>query len=107
MGVTRSLIALNTLIFALYFSNPNAFNYVIDNFAMTPADLSQGKELWSVLTCVFLHGSIMHLVGNMYFLHIVGDNLEDVLGYKRFFGNSWGRCKWRNCWFIWYVLNVV
>ncbi|MBH0003414.1 rhomboid family intramembrane serine protease [Pseudoalteromonas sp. SWYJZ12] len=82
--VTRGLIVLNTLIFALYFLNPSSFSYVIDNFAMTPADLSKGNELWTVLTCVFLHGSIMHLFGNMYFLYIVGDNLEDVLGHKRF-----------------------
>ena len=33
------------------------------------------------LTCVFLHGSLMHLLGNMWFLYIFGDNVEDRLGH--------------------------
>ena len=51
---------------------------------MTPSDISEGNKVWTLLTCMFLHGSIMHLLGNMYFLYVVGDNLEDVLGHKRF-----------------------
>lgn len=35
----------------------------------------------TLLTCVFLHGSLMHLLGNMWFLHIFGDNVEDRLGH--------------------------
>ena len=51
---------------------------------MTPADISEGNKAWTLLTCMFLHSSIMHLLDNMYFLYVVGDNLEDVLGHKRF-----------------------
>lgn len=82
--VTFGLVALNTLIFALYFFNKETFGIALELFAMTPADISQGNKVWTLLTCVFLHGSIMHLLGNMYFLYVVGDNLEDVLGHKRF-----------------------
>ncbi|MBQ4833826.1 rhomboid family intramembrane serine protease [Pseudoalteromonas sp. MMG010] len=82
--VTYGLIALNTIIFALYFLSANNFSFVLEHFAMTPAKISQGEQLWSVLSCVFLHGSVMHLLGNMYFLYIIGDNLEDALGHKRF-----------------------
>jgi membrane associated rhomboid family serine protease len=35
----------------------------------------------TALTCVFLHGSVMHLLGNMWFLYIFGDNVEDRLGH--------------------------
>lgn len=35
----------------------------------------------TMLTCVFLHGGWMHLLGNMWFLHIFGDNVEDRLGH--------------------------
>lgn len=35
----------------------------------------------TLLSCVFLHGSWMHLIGNMWFLHIFGDNVEDRLGH--------------------------
>ena len=37
--------------------------------------------LMTALTCVFLHGSVMHLLGNMWFLYIFGDNVEDRLGH--------------------------
>lgn len=35
----------------------------------------------TVLSCVFLHGSLMHLVGNIWFLYVFGDNVEDRLGH--------------------------
>lgn len=35
----------------------------------------------TLLSCVFLHGSLMHLLGNMWFLYIFGDNVEDRLGH--------------------------
>ncbi|MBL8819075.1 MAG: rhomboid family intramembrane serine protease [Planctomyces sp.] len=38
----------------------------------------------TVITCVFLHGSLMHLLGNMWFLYIFGDNVEDRLGHVGF-----------------------
>lgn len=41
---------------------------------------------WQLLGYQFLHGGWMHLLGNMYFLWIIGDNLEDVLGHWRFLG---------------------
>lgn len=82
--VTYSLIAINTLIFIAYFFDPMSFNYVLENFAAIPSYISHGEHLWTLITCVFLHGSIMHLVGNMYFLYIIGDNLEDALGHKKF-----------------------
>jgi membrane associated rhomboid family serine protease len=41
-----------------------------------------GVAPWlTVLTCIFLHGSLMHYVGNMWFLYIFGDNVEDRLGH--------------------------
>lgn len=39
---------------------------------------------WTLLTCIFLHGGWLHLVGNMWFLYIFGDNVEDRLGHARY-----------------------
>lgn len=39
---------------------------------------------WTLLTCIFLHGGWLHLVGNMWFLHIFGDNVEDRFGHARY-----------------------
>jgi membrane associated rhomboid family serine protease len=36
---------------------------------------------WTLLTCIFLHGGWMHFLGNMWFLHIFGDNVEDRIGH--------------------------
>ena len=58
---------------------------VINRFGLIPA------ETWryggaTLLTSFFLHGGIWHLVGNLYFLLLVGDNVEDYLGRWRFAG---------------------
>lgn len=39
---------------------------------------------WTVLTCIFLHGGWLHLIGNMWFLYVFGDNVEDRLGHARY-----------------------
>src|SRR5262249_34301990 len=36
---------------------------------------------WTLLTCMFLHGGWLHIIGNMWFLYIFGDNVEDRLGH--------------------------
>lgn len=40
--------------------------------------------LFSVLTSMFIHGSILHLVGNMLYLYVFGNNVEDHIGHRRF-----------------------
>ncbi|MCC5812877.1 MAG: rhomboid family intramembrane serine protease [Ectothiorhodospiraceae bacterium] len=84
--VTWTLIALNTLIFLLYAFDTRTFNAVITHFALSPAAIQAGDAYWTFLTAVFLHGSLLHLAGNMYFLWVVGANLEDALGKLRFLG---------------------
>ncbi len=83
--VTYLLLALNILIFFAYGFNLSTTDMVFENFAMRSNDLLAGHHPWSLLSHMFLHGDIMHLAGNMYFLYVVGDNLEDVLGRAKFF----------------------
>lgn len=49
-----------------------------------PAELTQAPAAMSLVTSMFLHGGFMHLLGNMLFLWVLGDNVEDALGHKRF-----------------------
>jgi membrane associated rhomboid family serine protease len=49
-----------------------------------PADLTQAPALLSLVTSMFLHGGFMHLIGNMLFLWVLGDNVEDAMGHRRF-----------------------
>lgn len=51
---------------------------------MVPAEIRHGQHLWTIVTSGFLHGGFAHLLGNLYFLYIFGDNVEDVLGRTRF-----------------------
>jgi len=82
--VTWILLILNTLIFLGYVFSSATENWVFEHFASRPADLAQGAEWWTPLTATFLHGGFMHLIGNMYFLYVIGDNLEDALGRWRY-----------------------
>jgi len=55
----------------------------VHEFAFVPSEAFRYGGL-TMLTSFFLHGGIIHLVGNLYFLLIFGDNVEDYLGRRRF-----------------------
>lgn len=85
--VTYGLIILNVLIFLLTFpamETDAAFVANIYDWALVPARLSDGGSWHPLLTSMFLHGGIMHLLGNMLFLWIFGDNMEDAFGHLGF-----------------------
>ncbi len=60
------------------------FRNIIDTFGLIPAQADRYLGL-TLLTSFFLHGGIFHLVSNMYFFLMFGDNVEDFLGKWRFF----------------------
>lgn len=85
--VTYALMAANTLVFLSYvqlFADGRAINLFFFDWALTPARLAQGDALHTLVTSMFLHGGLMHLAGNMLFLFIFGDNLEDEMGHGGF-----------------------
>jgi membrane associated rhomboid family serine protease len=54
------------------------------NYALVPADITAGINYTSLVTSMFLHGSFGHIAGNMLFLYIFGDNLEEAFGHIKF-----------------------
>jgi len=81
--VTWALIAVNILVFASYhalFSDERALSNFFFNYGLVPAIAAPE----TFVTSMFLHGSFMHLVGNMLFLCVFGDNLEDTMGHVRY-----------------------
>lgn len=107
--VNWSLIGANVVIFLLQVAHPE----ITYQFSMVPHEIVTGKDITqpkvirvkeddsikrvkiphlptpgtvyiTLFTSMFLHGSIMHLLGNMLFLWIFGDNLEDALGRARY-----------------------
>ncbi len=82
--VTYALIAANILIFIGYwplFGDERALMRFYFDYAMIPAKVTQGGVWSGIVTSMFLHGGLLHLAGNMLFLWIFGDNLEDRMGH--------------------------
>ncbi len=86
--VTWALIVANVVIFLSYYpalsgSEQRLMGFFAD-WALVPAEVLGGQDGHTILTSMFLHGGWMHLIGNMLFLYIFGDNLEDLLGHVTF-----------------------
>ncbi len=82
--VTWALITVNVAVFLLYypalFQDERALGFFFFEWGLVPADASPS----SFVTSMFLHGGPMHLIGNMLFLWVFGDNLEDQMGHTGF-----------------------
>ncbi|MCS7026242.1 MAG: rhomboid family intramembrane serine protease [Bryobacteraceae bacterium] len=79
--VTLGLIIVNVVIFL--------FEVMLDDFSRNELFASWGIvparfQLETLATSMFLHGGWMHLIGNMWFLWIYGDNVEDILGHGKY-----------------------
>jgi membrane associated rhomboid family serine protease len=81
--VTTTLVVLNVLVFLLELSQGEKF---ITDWAFIPARFSDepGAGAVTIFTAMFMHGGWMHLIGNMVFLWIFGDNVEDRIGHVKF-----------------------
>ena len=104
---TYGLIAVNALVWALVqgFGTEPALSSSVCQLGLVPADLlhtapagtsfpltpdsvctmsGDGSSWHTVITSMFMHGGWMHLIGNMWFLWIFGNNVEDAMGHFRF-----------------------
>lgn len=95
--VTLGLVALNVLVFLYQASvgvggDPRAAEAVVFEFGATPCRLTGAcgvpgdfpSPVATIFTSMFLHGGLLHVGGNMLYLWIFGDNVEDTLGHGRY-----------------------
>ena len=91
--VTRLLVAANVAAFVFELLQGERLEAFVDAFAFVPARLfhpgafpgfTAGDTVITMFTAMFLHGGFLHLAGNMLYLWIFGDNVEDALGHARF-----------------------
>ena len=85
--VTRLLIVADLLIFLGYwYGLPSdlAIERFFFTYGLVPAAFSGAGEVLPLITSMFLHGGWAHLLGNMLFLYVFGDNLEDMFGHVGF-----------------------
>jgi membrane associated rhomboid family serine protease len=72
--ITYMLIAINIAVFLLVDVNNTSY-------ALIPNEISNGRRLETLISAMFLHANLIHLGGNMLFLWIFGNNVEDRLGH--------------------------
>jgi membrane associated rhomboid family serine protease len=90
--VTRLLVVANVAAFVLELLQGENLDAFLETFAFIPirffhpelAGWTFSGAVVTIFTAMFLHGGILHLAGNMLFLWIFGDNVEDALGHFRF-----------------------
>ncbi len=90
--VNYLLIGANVIIFLLQISLGKYYEAAIYQFGLVPVRLVNDVQLFDlglmtflpVFSSMFMHGGWMHLIGNMLFLHVFGDNIEDKLGHVRY-----------------------
>ena len=93
--VTYFLIGINLLIFFFEAAlAPSSLETLIHQFGLIPSHVTRllagagntnpAVALFPILTSMFLHGSWLHVFGNMWFLWIFGDNIEDYLGHFKY-----------------------
>ena len=92
--ITVLIIALNVVIFLWTALSPQGLDFYVLRYGAIPYTLTHGPieglpveripPLAAVFVAMFLHGGILHLLGNMLYLWIFGNNVEDFLGRARF-----------------------
>ncbi len=78
--VTYGLVMVNVLVFIYQLSLGREMQYFVINYGMIPVNILAGSSLYTLFTSMFMHGNFAHILGNMLYLWIFGDNVEDVLG---------------------------
>jgi len=88
-----TLIAINVAVFFLQPTHGTEAQNFIITYGLIPARFTVdaiaqhftfGQQIFSLVSFMFLHGGFLHLLGNMWFLYIFGDNVEDTLGPVRY-----------------------
>lgn len=95
--INIAILVLNVLVF-IFFQQMGTNLHAIAAYSVVPAEILSGKDLvvdgnlaaspnpvfLTILTSMFMHGGIGHIAGNMLYLWIFGDNLENVMGHFKY-----------------------
>jgi membrane associated rhomboid family serine protease len=86
--VNYTLISVNVIVYLLMaLAGPATQAAIVARFAMVPAQFTDGvtlAEITTIFTSMFMHAGLAHLGGNMLYLWIFGDNVEDRIGHFRY-----------------------
>lgn len=80
--VNISVVAINVVVFVYLLTlSQGRLENLIFRFGTIPAEIRRGQDLFTLLTSQVIHGGWLHLVSNMVFLWVFGDNIERALGH--------------------------
>lgn len=90
--VNIAIIVINVIVFAYEVTQGSHLEGFVRRFAVIPADIASSlgghpfslKSFEGLFTSMFLHAGWLHLGGNMLYLWVFGDNIEDKLGHTRY-----------------------
>jgi membrane associated rhomboid family serine protease len=83
--ISYLLLALNIAVYIFEASlDEDQLNSFLFQYGAVPYEITNSQDLWALFTSMFLHGGIMHLLGNMVFLWVFADNIEAIIGSVRF-----------------------
>lgn len=88
--ITIILIVTNAAVFLVEVFHPSGMKSLVYSYGAIPRNLLSSESiqpvapLFTIFTSMFMHGGYLHLAGNMLYLWIFGNNIEDRLGHSRF-----------------------
>jgi len=82
--VTYLLIVVNVIVFLAQPSDPTDYKHFVDKYGLVPVNIMEGKNLFTLVTSMFLHANFFHIFLNMLFLLISGYGCERAMGSSRF-----------------------
>jgi len=84
LSVNTNLILLNIVTYITFYVLIALGVLTFDHIAIKPANIIEGKYIWTFLTSMFMHGNFLHLFVNMFSLFFVGGLVQKILGSKRY-----------------------
>ena len=84
LSITNWIILIDVLAFIIFSFILSINSSLIDYIALRPSNFLQGKNIWTLLTSMFMHAGIIHLLVNMVSLAFIGNFIEKIIGRKRF-----------------------
>ncbi len=81
--ITWFLILINVVVFIWQISS-GLYDRIIIDYGEIPFFVTNGERVFTLFTSMFLHGDVFHILGNMLYLFVFGDNVEDRFGHVKF-----------------------
>ncbi|TFF63435.1 MAG: rhomboid family intramembrane serine protease [Promethearchaeota archaeon] len=81
--VSLAIIIANVIVFIWQLTDPTGYYYIYEA-AFVPAQFITGQKWWTIITAMFMHGDIVHILMNMWFFYVVADNCEKEMGHILF-----------------------